>query len=73
MKLFDKLKQKSPQQRFLFILGLFIFFFYLVLAYFVATWQNFPLDISLTRRYLMAGLLVLYAFFRFYRLLNKEE
>ncbi|WP_396181178.1 hypothetical protein [Flavobacterium sp.] len=73
MNWLNKLKQKSPKQRFLFILGLLIFCFYLVLAYLVAFWDNFPLEVALTRRRIFGGLLVLYAGFRLYRLLNRED
>ncbi len=73
MNWLNKLKQKSPKQRFLFILGLLIFCFYLVLAYMVAFWDNFPLEVVLTRRRIFGGLLVLYAGFRLYRLIKKED
>jgi hypothetical protein len=69
----NKLKQKSPKQRFLFILGLLIFCFYLVLAYLVTFWDNFPLEVTITRRRIFGALLVLYAGFRFYRLIKKDE
>jgi hypothetical protein len=73
MNWFNKLRQKSPKQRFLFILGLLIFCFYLVLAYLVVFWESFPLEVSNIRRRLFGGLLVLYASFRFYRLIKKED
>jgi hypothetical protein len=73
MNWLNKLKQKSPKQRFLFILGLLIFCFYLVLAYLVTFWDNFPLEIAMIRRRIFGGLLVLYASFRFYRLIKKED
>ncbi|NHM01957.1 hypothetical protein [Flavobacterium difficile] len=73
MNWLNNLKQKSPKQRFLFILGLLIFCFYLVLAYLVSFWDDFPLEVSITRRRIFSGLLVLYATFRFYRLIQKEE
>ncbi|CAM4380651.1 C4-dicarboxylate ABC transporter [Flavobacterium terrigena] len=73
MNWLNNLKQKSPKQRFLFILGLLIFCFYLLLAYLVAFWDDFPLEITTTGRRTMGGLLVLYASFRFYRLIKKED
>jgi len=73
MNWLNNLKQKSPKQRFLFILGLLIFCFYLVLAYLVAFWKDFPLEVTLTRRRIFAVLLVFYAGFRFYRLIKKED
>jgi uncharacterized membrane protein (DUF485 family) len=73
MNWLHKLKQKSPKQRFLFILGLLIFSFYIALAYFVAFWDDFPLEVTLTRRRIFAVLLLFYASFRFYRLLKNDE
>jgi uncharacterized membrane protein (DUF485 family) len=73
MNWLNNLKQKSPKQRFLFILGLLIFCFYLVLAYLVAFWDNFPLDLTITGRRTLGALLLLYASFRFYRLIKKED
>jgi hypothetical protein len=73
MNWLDKLKQKSPKQRFLFILGLLIFFFYLLLAYLVVFWDKFPLELTLNGKRMLGALLVLYASFRFYRLIKKDE
>ena len=73
MNWLHNLKQKSPKQRFLFILGLLIFSLYLVLAYLVVFWESLPLEMSTTGKRTLGVLLVVYATFRFYRLIKKEE
>jgi len=69
---FNNFKQKSPQQRFLLILGLAMFFFYFVLGLAFIFWKNIPFDIELKYRIIFGILLVVYAFFRFIRLLNQN-
>ena len=64
-------KQKSPQQRFLFIFGIFFFLIYLFVGLAVLFWKDFPLDMSDTNRLLFGIIIVVYAFFRFLRLLQK--
>ena len=73
MSWLNKLKQKSPKQRFLFVLGLLIFVLYLLLAYLVVFWDKFPLEMTTFGKRTLGILLVLYASFRFYRLIKKEE
>jgi hypothetical protein len=45
----------------------------LVLAYLVTFWEDFPIEVSMTRRRIFGALLVAYASFRFYRLIQKED
>jgi hypothetical protein len=70
---FNFFKQKSPQQRFLFILGLVMLLFYLVLGGLLIFWKDIPFDITPTYRILFGLLLIAYAILRFYRLINKKE
>jgi len=70
---FNFFKQKSPQQRFLFILGLVMLSFYLVLGTMLIFWKDIPFDITPTYRILFGVLLIAYAVLRFYRLINKKE
>ena len=69
---FNFFKQKSPQQRFLFILGLVMLSFYLVLGALLIFWNDIPFDITPTYRILFGLLLIAYAILRFYRLINKK-
>ncbi|MBG6236722.1 uncharacterized membrane protein (DUF485 family) [Pedobacter sp. CAN_A7] len=70
---FNFFKQKSPQQRFLFILGLVMLSLYLALGILLIFWKDIPFDITPTYRILFGILLIAYAILRFYRLINKRE
>ncbi|MET1054269.1 MAG: hypothetical protein ABWY16_03090 [Pedobacter sp.] len=70
---FNTFKQKSPQQRFLFILGLVMFAMYLVLGVALIFWKDIPFDIKPTYRILFGLLLIVYAGIRFYRLINQKD
>ncbi|MCG2609893.1 hypothetical protein LZZ90_00055 [Flavobacterium sp. SM15] len=72
MKLFQNFKQKSPQQRFLFVLGLVFLGLYLFLGVTLFVWKSMPVEIPYTRRIILGVLLIVYAAFRFYRLLESE-
>ena len=71
---YNTFKQKSPQQRFLFILGLVMFIIYLVLGVGFILWTDNPyFDIKPTYRILFGLLLIVYAGIRFYRLINQKD
>lgn len=72
MSLFNNFKQKSPQQRFLFVLGLVFLGLYVFLALTLFVWKSMPVEIPYNRRVILGVLLLVYAAFRFTRLLNKE-
>jgi hypothetical protein len=69
---FNNFRQKSPQQRFLFIFGLIILFFYFALGILLIFWKDIPFEIKPTYRVLFGILLIGYAILRFYRL-NKQS
>lgn len=64
----SKGRQKSPTKRFLSVLGLAMFGFYLVLGLIIIFWKQFPIQLDSTYRVLFGLLLVVYSFFRFVRL-----
>ncbi len=70
---FNTFKQKSPQQRFLFILGLVMFTMYLVLGVALIFWKDIPFEIKPTYRVLFGLLLIVYAGIRFFRLINQKD
>ncbi|MEJ7556806.1 MAG: hypothetical protein WKF66_00760 [Pedobacter sp.] len=70
---FKSFQQKSPQQRFLFILGLVMFAFYLVLGLGLILWKDFPVNIDRVYRIVLGVLLIVYAGIRFGRLINQKE
>ena len=59
--------KKSPQQRFLLIIGILFFLVYLVLGLIVLFWKEFPLDMEPTYRRALGVVLIGYAFLRFLR------
>jgi uncharacterized membrane protein (DUF485 family) len=65
--------QKSLSQRFLFILGILFFLMYLVLGLMIIFWDELPLAISRNGRIGLGALLIVYSFFRFIRLLQKNR
>lgn len=69
---FETFKQKSPQQRFLFILGLFMFLFYLILGGMLIFGTKLLNEIEPMYRIMLGSLLIVYAFIRFIRLLNQK-
>ena len=69
----NKFKQKSPQQRFLFIFGLIILLCYFFLGVYMIFWKDIPFEIAPTYRILFGILLIVYALIRFYRLVNQKD
>ena len=70
---FNSFKQKSPQQRFLFILGFVMFLFYMVLGLTLIVWIDMPLPIERIYRILLGCLLIVYAVIRFMRVFKQED
>ncbi|WP_129714232.1 hypothetical protein [Pedobacter sp. SYP-B3415] len=66
-------KQKSPQKRFLLILGLAMFAFYLVMGVYVIMWTDFPWRLQPHWRISLGVLLIVYAFIRFTRLMSTND
>lgn len=61
---FDIFKQKSPKQRFLLILGLIMFMFYLVIGLACIFWKDLPLNIAYPYKVAIGIFLIVYAFIR---------
>ncbi|RZK68043.1 MAG: hypothetical protein EOO95_00990 [Pedobacter sp.] len=61
---FDIFKQKSPKQRFLLILGLIMFVFYLVIGLACIFWAELPLNIGRPYKIGIGIFLIIYAFVR---------
>lgn len=67
-------KQKSPQQRFLFILGLAMFLIYLTLGVILIFFKDLiPLQMEAKYRIIFAVGLIAYALVRFYRLTKQKD
>ena len=67
-------KQKSPSQRFLLILGLFMLLVYLALGIVILFFKHLlPLDIDGGPRIAFGLLLIVYSVFRFSRLIKGSD
>ena len=64
------IKQKSPKERFLLVLGLVMLALYFILGLSVIFFDFIPLNLSRTYKVLFGLLLMVYAVFRFSRLLK---
>ncbi len=65
-------KQKSPQRRFLFILGAAFFVVVIILGLMIMFWDKLPLPLSQTQRYTFGGLFILYGILRFVRVIRTD-
>jgi len=69
---FETFRQKSPQQRFLFILGAVMFLFYMVLGGLLIFGSQLLNEIQPMYRIMLGCLLIVYALIRFLRLINQK-
>jgi uncharacterized membrane protein (DUF485 family) len=69
---FETFKQKSPQQRFLFILGLVMFLFYLILGGMLIFGNQVLNMLQPVYRILLGCLLIVYAVIRFWRVVSPK-
>ncbi len=67
------IKKKSPNERFLLVLGILFFMVYFVLGTIIIFWKNFPFRIETQYRIAFGVLLIVYSFLRFIRLLNTNK
>ncbi|MCK8143271.1 hypothetical protein MW871_15380 [Flavobacterium sp. I-SCBP12n] len=71
--IFNNIKKKSLKERFLLVLGILFFLVYFVLGLFVIFMNNFPLAMNLTARIAFGIILIAYASFRFFRIINDNK
>lgn len=69
----SRYEQKSPVKRFLFVLGLLFFLMYLVLGLMIIFWKQLPLSLPYNLRVLFGCAMIIYAFFRFVRLVQNNR
>ena len=71
--IFSTIKKKSLKERFLLVLGILFFLLYLILGLFIIFMKNFPLDMQRMYRVAFGLLLIGYASFRFFRIINDNN
>jgi uncharacterized membrane protein (DUF485 family) len=69
-KIVNNIKKKSLKERFLLVLGILFFLVYLVLGLFIIFMKNLPLAMEPKYRIVFGVLLIVYAMFRFFRIIN---
>ena len=67
------LQKKSLKERFLLVLGILFFLVYLVLGLFIIFMKQFPIAMDTNYRIAFGIILIVYAFFRFLRLINDNN
>lgn len=67
------IKKKSLKERFLLVLGILFFLLYLVLGLFIIFMKNFPLAMTFPYRVAFGIILIVYASFRFFRIINDNN
>jgi uncharacterized membrane protein len=71
-KFIKNFKQKSLQQRFLFILGLVLIVVFAILSSIFIFWEDMPVQTPYKTRKLFGVLTLFYAFYRFYKISNRS-
>ncbi len=71
--LISNYKKKSLKERFLLFIGVLFLMIYLTLGVIVIFWKNFPLIKQTNYRIAFGFLVIVYAFFRFYRLIKSND
>lgn len=66
-------KQRSPNRRFLLVLGGAAFVCFLTLGLMVIFWDKFPLDLTRFQKIGFGSVLIIYSVIRFARLLRKDQ
>ncbi|SEA59051.1 hypothetical protein SAMN05443667_1069 [Flavobacterium gillisiae] len=69
-KIFKNIQEKSLKERFLLVLAILFFMFYLVLGLFIIFMKEFPLDMAMGYRIAFGILLIVYSIVRGVRIIN---
>ncbi len=67
----DNQEKKSPQQRFLFVIGILFLLVYCTLGLLIIFWRALPLQMEYHYRIALGVILIIYAAIRFSRLLKQ--
>jgi predicted ferric reductase len=66
-------EKKSLKERFFLVIGMVFFLAYLVMGVTIILWKNFPYDMKPGYRIAFGVVLIVYSFFRFYRIVNDNK
>jgi hypothetical protein len=66
-------EKKSLKGRFFLVIGMVFFLAYLVMGVTIIFWKNFPYAMKPGYRIAFGVVLIVYSFFRFYRIVNDNK
>jgi uncharacterized membrane protein (DUF485 family) len=66
-------EKKSLKERFFLVIGIFFFLAYFTLGLIVIFWKNFPIEMKTSYRIAFGVILIVYSFFRFFRIINDNK
>jgi len=69
-KSIQNFKKKSLKERFLFVIGMLVFFAYFILGLIFIFWKSMPIAMESVYRVSFGVLLIVYSFVRFFRIFN---
>jgi cytochrome c biogenesis protein CcdA len=72
-KIIQNFKKKSLKERFLFVIGMLVFFAYFILGLIFIFWKSMPITMQPVYRMSFGVLLIVYSFIRFFRIFNLNE
>jgi hypothetical protein len=69
----NNFQKKSLKERFLFVIGMLVFFAYFILGLIFIFWKSMPIDMQPVYRLSFGVLLIVYSFVRFFRFFNLND
>jgi hypothetical protein len=72
-KSINNFQKKSLKERFLFVIGMLVFFAYFILGLIFIFWKSMPIDMQPVYRLSFGVLLIVYSFVRFFRFFNLND
>jgi hypothetical protein len=72
-KSIDNFQKKSLKERFLFVIGMMVFFAYFILGLIFIFWKSMPIAMQSEYRIAFGALLIVYSFIRFLRIFNTNN
>jgi predicted ferric reductase len=66
-------EKKSLKERFFLVIGMVFFLAYFAMGLTIIFWKNFPYEMKPVYRIAFGIVIVLYSFFRFYRIINDNK
>jgi uncharacterized membrane protein (DUF485 family) len=72
LNIIENIKRKSPQERFLLVIGLLFFVIYVIFGVIIILWKNFPISLQPKWRITLGIVLIIYGFTRLLRVFKQN-